>query len=134
MNLILLLTDTLVIPHLTRMRERTGPSNNIGTQCGRTARNMAGVLFEDIFNVKDIDPEGKKFDRGESISEFIFRRVRVSTCRSNARAIFIARTIASHELLDLADSAGTTSTWYTSFYTFFCYWHLPTKVNTARVL
>lgn len=27
---------------------------------------MAGVLFEDIFNVKDIDPEGKKFDRGES--------------------------------------------------------------------
>ncbi|XP_011876335.1 PREDICTED: DNA-directed RNA polymerases I, II, and III subunit RPABC3 isoform X2 [Vollenhovia emeryi] len=24
---------------------------------------MAGVLFEDIFNVKDIDPEGKKFDR-----------------------------------------------------------------------
>lgn len=25
--------------------------------------NMAGVLFEDIFNVKDMDPEGKKFDR-----------------------------------------------------------------------
>jgi DNA-directed RNA polymerase I, II, and III subunit RPABC3 len=25
---------------------------------------MAGVLFEDIFDVKDIDPEGKKFDRG----------------------------------------------------------------------
>lgn len=24
---------------------------------------MAGVVFEDIFNVKDIDPEGKKFDR-----------------------------------------------------------------------
>lgn len=24
---------------------------------------MAGVLFEDIFNVKDIDPDGKKFDR-----------------------------------------------------------------------
>lgn len=24
---------------------------------------MAGILFEDIFNVKDIDPEGKKFDR-----------------------------------------------------------------------
>ncbi|XP_063920427.1 DNA-directed RNA polymerases I, II, and III subunit RPABC3-like isoform X5 [Zophobas morio] len=24
---------------------------------------MAGVLFEDIFNVKDIDPEGKKFER-----------------------------------------------------------------------
>lgn len=28
---------------------------------------MAGVLFEDIFNVKDIDPEGKKFDRGKFI-------------------------------------------------------------------
>jgi len=27
---------------------------------------MAGVLFEDIFDVKDIDPEGKKFDRGWS--------------------------------------------------------------------
>lgn len=27
---------------------------------------MAGILFEDIFDVKDIDPEGKKFDRGES--------------------------------------------------------------------
>jgi DNA-directed RNA polymerase I, II, and III subunit RPABC3 len=26
---------------------------------------MAGVLFEDIFNVKDIDPDGKKFDRGK---------------------------------------------------------------------
>lgn len=24
---------------------------------------MAGVLFEDIFNVKDIDPDGKQFDR-----------------------------------------------------------------------
>lgn len=31
---------------------------------------MAGVLFEDIFNVKDIDPEGKKFDRGKFI--FLF--------------------------------------------------------------
>ena len=24
---------------------------------------MAGTLFEDIFDVKDIDPEGAKFDR-----------------------------------------------------------------------
>lgn len=24
---------------------------------------MAGVLFEDIFDVKDVDPDGKKFDR-----------------------------------------------------------------------
>lgn len=26
---------------------------------------MAGVLFEDIFDVKDVDPDGKKFDRGK---------------------------------------------------------------------
>uniref|UniRef100_UPI00358E4736 DNA-directed RNA polymerases I, II, and III subunit RPABC3 isoform X4 n=1 Tax=Myxine glutinosa TaxID=7769 RepID=UPI00358E4736 len=26
---------------------------------------MAGIMFEDIFDVKDIDPEGKKFDRGD---------------------------------------------------------------------
>jgi DNA-directed RNA polymerase I, II, and III subunit RPABC3 len=24
---------------------------------------MAGILFEDIFDVKDIDPDGKKFER-----------------------------------------------------------------------
>lgn len=24
---------------------------------------MSGILFEDIFNVKDMDPEGRKFDR-----------------------------------------------------------------------
>lgn len=74
---------------------------------------MAGVLFEDIFNVKDIDPEGKKFDRGESKSEFTFRCVRTSTCPVDARVIFIARMVASDESVDLADSAGTTSTWYT---------------------
>lgn len=28
---------------------------------------MAGILFEDIFDVKDIDPEGKKFDRGKGV-------------------------------------------------------------------
>ena len=26
---------------------------------------MAGILFEDIFDVKDIDPDGKKFERGK---------------------------------------------------------------------
>lgn len=36
---------------------------------------MAGVLFEDIFNVKDIDPEGKKFDRGESFSNLLVHRL-----------------------------------------------------------
>ena len=30
---------------------------------------MAGVLFEDIFDVKDIDPEGKKFDRVSRYSQ-----------------------------------------------------------------
>ena len=28
---------------------------------------MADILFEDIFDVKDIDPDGKKFDRGVHI-------------------------------------------------------------------
>ena len=27
---------------------------------------MAGILVEDIFDVKDIDPTGKKFERGNS--------------------------------------------------------------------
>ncbi|XP_063477977.1 DNA-directed RNA polymerases I, II, and III subunit RPABC3 isoform X1 [Symphalangus syndactylus] len=31
--------------------------------CSRGPLAMAGILFEDIFDVKDIDPEGKKFDR-----------------------------------------------------------------------
>lgn len=35
-----------------------------------TSRNMAGILFEDIFDVKDIDPDGKKFDRGEEQWDF----------------------------------------------------------------
>lgn len=34
---------------------------------------MAGILFEDIFDVKDIDPEGKKFDRGKQGLEGRFR-------------------------------------------------------------
>ena len=25
---------------------------------------MAGVLFEDMFDVKDVNPDGKKFDKG----------------------------------------------------------------------
>ena len=32
---------------------------------------MAGVLFEDIFDVKDINPDGKKFDRGTAIYTLI---------------------------------------------------------------
>jgi hypothetical protein len=26
---------------------------------------MSGILFEDIFDIKDVDPEGKQFDRGK---------------------------------------------------------------------
>lgn len=36
---------------------------------------MAGILFEDIFDVKDIDPDGKKFDRGENM-KLIFTTLR----------------------------------------------------------
>lgn len=75
---------------------------------------MAGVLFEDIFNVKDIDPEGKKFDRGKFILELTFWRVRAFICLGDARAIFTSGTVASRVLIDLADSAGTTSTWYSN--------------------
>lgn len=38
---------------------------NLKTQCFLFDGKMAGVLFEDIFDVKDMDPEGKKFDRGK---------------------------------------------------------------------
>lgn len=27
-----------------------------------------GMVFEDIFNVKDMDPNGKQFDRGKSLN------------------------------------------------------------------
>jgi len=30
-----------------------------------------GMVFEDIFNVKDIDPNGKQFDRGKHNYIFI---------------------------------------------------------------
>ena len=32
--------------------------------CTLNREAMAGILFEDIFDVKDIDPDGKKFERG----------------------------------------------------------------------
>jgi len=31
-----------------------------------------GMVFEDIFNVKDIDPNGKQFDRGNFMIIIIF--------------------------------------------------------------
>lgn len=33
---------------------------------------MAGVLFEDIFDVKDINPEGQMFDRGKLSFSFLY--------------------------------------------------------------
>lgn len=62
---------------------------------------MAGVLFEDIFNVKDIDPEGKKFDRGESTSPFTPRYVRERRL-AGATAVILAVRVAAFR--DLADS------------------------------
>lgn len=65
---------------------------------------MAGVLFEDIFNVKDIDPEGKKFDRGEFVSRFT-RRYRRALPGIRARGVIHAVNKPSERigLLDLAD-------------------------------
>ena len=37
---------------------------------------MAGVVFEDIFDVKDIDPGGKKFDRGKIIFLLKFSKIK----------------------------------------------------------
>lgn len=42
--------------------------------------SLGGVLFEDIFDIKDIDPEGKKFDRGKFDSSK-FGSNSVSPCR-----------------------------------------------------
>ncbi|XP_071841725.1 DNA-directed RNA polymerases I, II, and III subunit RPABC3-like isoform X2 [Apostichopus japonicus] len=39
---------------------------------------MSGVLFEDIFDCKDKDPDGKKFDRGDK-----FRLVLCTTLRED---------------------------------------------------
>ncbi|KAI0221194.1 hypothetical protein LSAT2_027412 [Lamellibrachia satsuma] len=44
---------------------------------------MAGVLFEDIFDVKDIDPEGKKFDRVPAEIAFLQRSLSPSRLRAD---------------------------------------------------
>ena len=44
---------------------------------------MAGVLFEDIFDVKNIDPEGKKFDRGKRNRRIYVNVNVVNTIQSN---------------------------------------------------
>lgn len=33
---------------------------------------MSGLIFDDMFHVKDVDPDGKKFDRGEDPSDEYF--------------------------------------------------------------
>ena len=38
---------------------------------------MAGVLFEDIFDVKDIDQDGKKFDRGKTAYFIIINTIKI---------------------------------------------------------
>lgn len=55
-------------------------------QLDQSVSKMAGVLFEDIFNVKDIDPEGKKFDRGECLLTITFRCVRSAARIDGTRA------------------------------------------------
>ena len=56
---------------------------------------MAGVLFEDIFNVKDIDPEGKKFDRGESETHFTLSSI-CGRCWDEIRSV-VAEFLAIRE-------------------------------------
>lgn len=67
---------------------------------------MAGVLFEDIFNVKDIDPEGKKFDRGESETHLNLPSIYKHCCGEIAmrRAEFLSVKQGSfHRCLSLAE-------------------------------
>jgi len=43
---------------------------------------MALILFEDIFDVKDIDPDGKKFERGTMyIHRLSLGRLQFLLCR-----------------------------------------------------
>ena len=60
------------MPTLKNRRKKANKNKNIKAKakakksvCSESnlSLTMAGVLFEDIFDVKDIDPEGKKFDR-----------------------------------------------------------------------
>lgn len=41
---------------------------------------MAAVLFEDIFDIKNIDPEGKKFDRGKFLKSYIDINNQIIVC------------------------------------------------------
>ena len=50
---------------------------------------MAGVLFEDIFDVKNIDPEGKKFDRGKGNRRIYVNVNVVNTIQFNINIVFM---------------------------------------------
>ena len=52
--------------------------------CVCDSDDMAGILFEDIFDVKDIDPDGKKFERGENILFVCFRTLLERQTQSSA--------------------------------------------------
>lgn len=49
------------LPLVETKRDR--PILKLSESGSSTTTTMASVLFEDIFNVKDMDPEGRKFDR-----------------------------------------------------------------------
>lgn len=55
---------------------------------------MAGILFEDIFDVKDIDPDGKKFERGR------MKRITISTntsCYNHSLSLVVSRLFCESE-------------------------------------
>lgn len=60
----------------------TAENTSVEFGCDRSKVKMSGtgILFEDIFNVKDIDPDGKKFDRGKFISYIHFYKFFMHTC------------------------------------------------------
>lgn len=57
---------------------------------------MAGVLFEDIFDVKNIDPEGKKFDRGKSNRRINVNLNVVNTIQFNINIVFVLYLIMNY--------------------------------------
>lgn len=91
-------TDVLFAPIIAPARYSVFVGTLLGRLVPRSAASgarsssinlkMAGVLFEDIFNVKDIDPEGKKFDRGEYDRHrtFSYTRKRIRCWNNRDRA------------------------------------------------
>lgn len=84
---------------------------------------MAGVLFEDIFNVKDIDPEGKKFDRGKSETHFKLLSIYGHCCeeiRSVIAAFLSVRKTTFHRCSFFTDVAGKHMAWQYNLNSNFC--------------